>query len=213
MEEREPKRRALGAERGDDHFITQLNLATPIGPMVEFGDMAGEEDEMETMTYDDLITVKYTDCFACQNINSASLRENEVYFNMMKLYTDNSTAICRDGIYKLIRDYFVLHVKPELDLADESEGGVRDWPLECIKEHFLKHTMYATDEILRQINITAGLRNHMMNHLVKVGAGTKVKYDLNYIKTLISLNQELRKLRAMKKELPNLVGYDHVLNF
>lgn len=185
-------------------FIAHLNLSTPIGPMVEFSD-GMEEDDMEPMTYDDLVTVKHTDCFACENINSASLRENHLYYNMMKLYTDNSTSICRDSIYRLIKEYYDSYIK-------EKVNG-REWTLECIKEHFLKHTMYATDEILRQINITAGLRNHMMNHLVKVGGKTKVQYDINYIKTLISLNQELRKLRAMRKDLPNLVGYDNVLNY
>jgi hypothetical protein len=171
-----------------------------------YGDVDTEE-EMVSMTYEEVTDVGYSACFACENVDAEALRSNPVYLNMMKLYTDNATAICKDAIYKLIKTYFDREVKPRLH-------DNRDWSLVCIKEHFTRHTMYPTDEILMQIRITSGLRHHVMNHLVRRNpSGTSVVFDGNNIKTLISLDKELRVLRQLKAEIPSMVGYDNLLNY
>jgi hypothetical protein len=208
------RRRTEAAATSDDRgtLLADLTLDAPTNAVL-YGDPDDGEGAMERMTYDDLLDITHKECFACQRINSDSLRENEYFYKMMKLYTDNSTATCRESVYRLVKEYFDEEIKPLLD-KDEEDTGIKEWPLEVIREHFLRHSSYATDEVIRQINITTGLRNHMMNYLVQVDpTKEKVKYDINYIKTMITLNQEIRKLRSMKKELPNLIGYDHVLNY
>jgi hypothetical protein len=208
------RRRTTAPAAPDDRgtLLADLTLNAPTENIL-FGDGGSEGPPMERMTYDDLMDITHKDCFACQRINSDSLRENEYFYKLMKLYTDNSTATCRESVYRLVKEYFDEEIRPLL-IQDEDDEGIKEWPLEVIREHFLRHSNYATDEVIRQINITTGLRNHMMNYLVQVDhTKEKVKYDINYIKTMISLNQEIRKLRSMKKELPNLIGYDHVLNY
>jgi len=168
---------------------------------------AEDSSTMVPMTYEDMTAIAYTGCFACENLNAAALRENDVYFRMMKLYTDNAGSICKDAIYRLIKAFFDREVLPHLDAG-------RDWSLTCIRDHFLCHTMYPTDEILTQISATAGLRRHLMNNLAKKDvADGSITFNLNNIKTLIALNKELRVLRQMKKDIPGMVGFDETLNY
>lgn len=205
-----PRRSAPSAER--DSLLDSLNLnALPAGDL--FGDGPGDEDaNMARMSYEDLMEVKHKNCFGCQRINQESLKENEYYLSMMKLYRDNCGNTCSDSVYRLVKEYFDEEIKPILDV-DETDTGIKEWPLEVIREHFQRHTKYATDEVLRQINITTALRDHMMNFLVQVDSGgEKARYDVNYIKVMITLNQEIRKLRTMRKDLPNMIGFDNVLN-
>jgi hypothetical protein len=195
-----------------DSLLDSLNLnAVPAGEL--FGDGPGDDDaHMARMSFEDLVEVKHKNCFGCQRINQESLKENEHFLNMMKLYRDNCSNTCGESVYRLVKEYFDEEIKPILD-DDDTDTGIKDWPLEVIHEHFQRHTNYATDEVLRQINITTALRDHMMNFLVQVDSGgDKAKYDVNYIKVMITLNQEIRKLRSMRKELPNMIGFDNVLN-
>lgn len=195
-----------------DTLLNTLNLNAL--PTIE---AAGGDDDysdagMERLGFAELKAIKHRNCFACQRINQESLKENELFLNMMKLYKENVTNACGTSVYKLVKEYFDEEIKPVLD-SDPDDTELKDWPLEVIQEHFERHTNYATDEIIRQINITTALRDHLMNNLVKVDVTKdKAKYDVSYIKVMISLNQEIRKLRAMKKDLPTMIGFDHVLN-
>lgn len=207
-----PRRTSAPAAETRDNLLDTLNLnAVPAGDF--FGGADADEDaHMARMTYEDLVQVKHKNCFGCQRINQESLKENEYYLNMMKLYRDNCSNTCSETVYRMVKEYFDEEIKPFLD-RDDNDDGIKDWPLEVIREHFQRHTNYATDEVLRQINITTALRDHLMNNLVHVDESKdKAKYDVNYIKVMITLNQEIRKLRSMKKELPNMLGFDNVLN-
>ena len=207
-----PVRSSASSVENRDSLLESLNLnALPAGDL--FGDGPGDDDgNMARMSYEDLVEVKHKNCFGCQRINQESMKENEYYLNMMKLYRDNCSNTCGESVYRLVKEYFDEEIKPILE-ADETDNGIKDWPLEVIREHFQRHTNYATDEVIRQINITTALRDHMMNFLVQVDSGgEKAKYDVNYIKVMITLNQEIRKLRSMRKDLPNMIGFDNVLN-
>jgi len=197
-------------------ILDGLLLAAPLdGELSDNEDEADAEPELVPMTYEDITSVGYERCFACENITAVSLRQNEYYLNMMRLYTENSSSICKPAIYRLIKQYFDSEIMPELEESC-------DWTLDCIREHFTTHTMYPTDEILTQIHISAGLRKHLMNNLAKrevpregtmARANTPMKFDINNIKVLMQLNKELRVLRNMKSGIPAMVGFDPNLNY
>lgn len=181
-----------------------LDAFADLDPVSTADDM-DTEPQMFPVTFEDMTTVKHKQCYACNNITSASLRENKYHANMIGLYTDNSTSICKDVIYRLVKDYY------DQEIREQSQ---QEWPIDVIKEHFLCHTMYPTDEILTQINITSGLRRKLMDNIVqKNEAGDSVKFNINNAKLLISLNKELRILRKMKEEIPNMIGFDQTLNY
>ena len=170
------------------------------------------DDEIKTsfkpISYDEMTKIEHTNCFACLNITPMSLRENKYHYNLLKLYTDNSTSICKEAIFKLVKTYYDEEIFPITKI---------EWKIEAVREHFLFHTNFPTDEILRQISITSGVRKHLINNLVEknedIESGVKYKFQLNNLKMLISLNKELRILRNLKSELPQMLGYDTTLNY
>jgi hypothetical protein len=159
------------------------------------------------MSRADITTIEVHNCFACEYINSNTLRENNVFFKMIKLYTDNAANICKPAIYRMIKTYFDQHVKNNVNNYE--------WSLQSIEQHFTTHTMYPTDEILTQLSITTGLRNHIANNLGmrKSPDDTEVQFQDTNIKHLLNLNKELRILRTLRNDIPNMVGYDEVLHF
>jgi len=203
MSRRLPTRRTSGLDGASAEVLGALNI--------DESDIDLDNSGMETLTFDDLMQVQHENCFACQRINASTLRDNEYYYKMLQLYRDNATGTCLESVYCMVRDYFINEIKPFLD-ADNEDDGLKEWPLEVIREHFKRHTLYATDEIMRQINVTTALRDHLMNNLVQVNSKS-AKYDVKYIQTLINLNQEIRKLRSMKSEIPGWFGFDSTLNY
>ena len=182
-------------------LLDDIMLSEPINP----DGFTPECPKMIPVTFDEMTKVNHPKCYACTHITPASLRENKYHFNLLKLYTDNSTSICKDAIYALIKEYYDKEIKPNTDI---------EWHLAAIKEHFQSHTMYPTDEILRQINITQGVRSFLMDNLMERSEnGDTVKFQMNNLKMLISLNKELRTLRLLKNDVPGMIGYDQQLNY
>ncbi len=165
----------------------------------------GHEKERD-LTMTDLTTYsEASHCFFCTHINSKSLQENETFYNFMKLYTDNSMSVTKDAIFAMMLDFYNKYIKEHLN--------GRTLTLFEIKNHFTLHTSFATDEILTQINITKGIRRHVMNSLAKLDEEGKVVVNDANVKMLLSLNKELRTLQQTKDELPNHIGYDNTLSY
>lgn len=156
------------------------------------------------ISYEEMTRVNHPNCYACNHITPSSIKENKYHYNLMKLYTDNSTSICPEAIYKLVKDYYDEEIKPETQI---------EWSIEAIKEHFLTHTRFPTDEILRQINITQGVRKYLMDSLIEKTDDEEPKFNMNNIRMLVSLNKELRTLCQMKGEIPSMVGFNQELNY
>lgn len=185
-----------------------------------------DNDEGEPMSYEDLIDIGYSDCYACKHLNVESLNENEKYLYLMKLYTNNASTITRDAIYRKIKDYFDEYIKSDLVLIEkaklEIEGKpippddqikTEDWSLNCIKEHFERHTSFPTDEILTQLRIKRALRARLSNNLVEVTKEGKQKFISNNIKLLVTLDKEIQVLLKLKKDISTMVGYNATLDF
>lgn len=153
----------------------------------------------ELTTYNDA-----PNCFFCKYINTKSLQENELFYKFMKLYTDNSSSVCKDAIYDLMLKYYKNFIYNHVQM---------DLSIEQIKNHFTHHSSYATDEILTQIQVTKGIRRHLMNQLAKLDENGNVKINDNNVKLLMSINKELRILHQTKDELPNHIGYDSTLSY
>jgi len=157
------------------------------------------------VTFDEMSKVKYTDCYACSHITALSLKENRYHFQLMKLYTENSSSICKDAIFNLVKEYYDTQLFPKTEIV---------WTKEAIAEHFNTHTNFPTDEVLMQIAINESVRKYLMNNLIERSQdGERHKFQMNNLKMLISINKELRILRNSKNELPNQVGYDSTLNY
>lgn len=168
-----------------------------------------EEPDTEPMNYEELVDISYKSCYACENINSDALRENEHFLAMMKLYTSNATSLCKDAIFVLIKQYFDTHIKPELvELQIDS-----DWSLECIKEHFLYHTQFPTDEIITQLRTKRALRNRITDNMVERRSDGTLKFNINNIKLANELDKQIMALLNRKKEIPTMVGYSEMLDF
>lgn len=176
-----------------------------MGPPVD--DMShgfGDDKQKIPVSYEEITSMRHIECFACKNITPAALRENEYYFNMMKLYTDNSTSICKDACFLLVKEYYDRFILPLTNI---------DWTLAAIKEHFQRHTRYPTDEVLRQMTIAESVRSVLIEQLAEKTDDGKTTVNMNNVKLVLALNKELRTLRNLKAELPNMVGYDQNLNY
>ena len=162
-------------------------------------------DENNDISMKDLMSYSEAkDCFFCKYINSKSLQENEIFYNFMKLYTDNASAVCKDAIFDMMLNYFNEHIKEHINV---------NLTVQEIENHFTNHTRYATDEVLTQINMLKGVRRHLMNQVAKMDEDGGIKINDSNVKLLVSINKEIRTLTQMKDELPNHLGYDSTLNF
>lgn len=171
------------------------------------GDTVVEDDVMVPITFDEMTKVNHSDCWACHNVTPAAVRENKHIFNLVRLYTDNSTSICKDAIYSLVKEYYDTQIKPKTQNKVE-------WSLESIREHFMRHTRYPTDEIIRQIDMAEGIRTYLMDNLAQQNkTDGQIKFNHQNVKMLISINKELRILRNMKQEIPQMIGYDATLDY
>lgn len=178
-------------------LLDELNLDS-------LGGDTSEDKPTEYIDVDEITEIKYHNCFACKYINNETLAENDTYRAMMKLYTNNSTSISLDAIFRLIKEFYDNEIKPCT--------GV-EWSLEAIKEHFTKHTNYPTDEILRQITIKRALRNSLANNSIEKLVDGSLKFNLNNIKLVVTLDKELITLYKLKKDIANMIGYSESLNY
>ena len=173
-------------------------------PAIDPDDVSMGSNVKCPITYEEMTQVNHPNCYACNNITQQSIKENKYHFNLMKLYTDNSTSICKSAIYNLIKTYYDTEIFPETKI---------EWSLEAIKEHFLQHTRFPTDEILTQINVTQGIRKYLMDSLIEKNDKGGPKFNMENIRMLVSLNKELRTLRQLKEEIPSMVGFNQELNY
>ena len=163
------------------------------------------DDKFFNVSFAEMSRVEYTDCYACSHITTSSLKDNKYHYQLMKLYTENSTSICKDAIFNLVKEYYDTQLFPKTNIV---------WSKEAIVEHFNTHTNFPTDEVLMQIAINESVRKYLMNNLIEQSHdGERHKFQMNNLKMLISINKELRILRNSKNELPNQVGYDSTLNY
>lgn len=170
-----------------------------------------EEDTAEPMTYEELVDVQYTSCFACEYINQDAMRDNDNYLAMMRLYTQNAGSICSDAIFVQIKRFFDEVIKPDLDEVYRDKKI--DWSLKCIREHFLLHTSMPTDEILTQIRIKRALRTKLANNLVEKLADGRLRFNNHNIKHMLALDKEILVLLKSRKDIASMCGYNEVLDY
>lgn len=200
----------------DDIILTDPNLGLD----------EDQAEESEPMSYEELINVGYTDCYACKHMNVENIIKNEKYLKLMKLYTDNASTITRDAIFKKVKEYFDKFIKEDLIMIEKAKLELQgkpippddkikteDWTLECIKEHFDRHTSFPTDEIITQLRIKRALRSRLSNNLIETSSDGKQKFNQNNIKLLITIEKEIQTLLKIKKELPVMIGYNAMLDF
>lgn len=179
------------------------------------------DDSPDPMSYDELMDVKYTKCFACDNLHVKAIENNENYAYMMKLYTENSSAICKDAIYKNIHTYFHQNIVPDLlevKKIMEEQGQTEnipdtEWSLACIKEHFESHTNFPTDEILFQIRLKKALRNKLSNNLVNKNKDGTLTFNHKNIDIYMKLEKGIVELMRQKKDINTMVGFSPELNY
>lgn len=185
-----------------------------------------EPEENEPMSYEELIDIGYVDCYACKHMNIEALNVNDKYLTLMKLYTQNASTICRPAIFKMIKEYFDEFIVADLILIEkarlEYEGKpippdneivVEQWSMECIKEHFDRHTNFPSDEIIVQLRIKRSLRSRLTNNLIEITPAGKQKFNSNNIKLLVTLDKEIQVLLKLKKDISTMVGYNPSLDF
>lgn len=196
---------------GSDNSGTNSDMLNLLNINMDIDESDGTANTLERVSIDELINEpQYGECFACRYINEQSLNENELFYKLMKIYVDNVCTISRHAVFSLMHEFFQTEVKP----AMSNEGIAVNWTVDEIKTHFQFHTNFPTDEVLRQIRISTSLRNTLINYIVQMSSDkSEAKFDINYIKTAVLLNQEIRKLCSMKKDLPGLIGFNQSLNF
>jgi hypothetical protein len=200
----------------DDIILTDQNLGLD----------EDQPDESEPMSYEELINVGYSDCYACKYMNVENIIKNEKYLKLMKLYTDNASTITRDAIFNKVKEFFDKYIKSDLieiekakleiqgkDIPPDNQIKTEDWTIECIREHFDRHTNFPTDEIITQLRIKRALRTRLSNNLIEVKSDGKQVFNHNNIKLLVTIEKEIQALLRLKKEIPNMVGYNHTLDF
>ena len=158
----------------------------------------------------ELMTVKFKEeCFACNYINSSSLKANENFLKLMHVYTDNVISSTRESLWKMVKQYYDEFVRPHLP------ENIPTWTTECIAEHFMEHTNYPTDEILNQINIKKGIRRQIVNSLVYKSDKSDCEkiFDERNIKLLLQIDKEISRLYLLKGDISKMVGYSEVLDY
>jgi hypothetical protein len=174
-----------------------------------FGDNEEDEEQYVPMNVDELTSNEYTTCFACERINTTSMRSNEKYMAMMRMYSTNVGSMTKEAIFKLIKKYFDEFIKPDL----REIGDMSDWSLECVRNHFQTHTNFPTDEINHQLRIKRALRNHLANNLVDRSSEGKMKFNLNHIKMVSALDKEILVLLKSKKDISGMLHFSELLDY
>jgi hypothetical protein len=153
----------------------------------------------------DIDRTTYHRCFACEFITDASPNSTPEYRAMIKLYCDNSTSRTKDAVFALVKQYFDEVIKPEVAPVD--------WTIESIREHFTKHTNYATDEVLSQLSVMGTIRGALLDTIAFRDESGFTRVDVKVVKTLIVLQREIRELRKSREKLPQMLGYNENLKY
>jgi hypothetical protein len=183
-----------------------------------------EDDTMEPMSYDELVDVKYKECFACEHMHAKAIENNENYSCLMKLYTTNSANIAKDAIYKKIHTYFNEHIAPDLIelretmITEDDTDGLADiptpeWCVDSIKAHFESHTNYPSDELLFELRLKKSLRNKLTGCLVDKRADGSLSFNLKNIDMVNKLDTSIIALMKTKKDINGMLGYSRELDY
>ena len=167
-----------------------------------------DDGAFRPMDYNELVNQEYTQCYACDHINKGSLRDNDTFVDMMRMYTDNAASTFREASYRQIKEKFDEECREHTDY---------DWTLDQIREHFEKHTQYPTDEILFQIRVTKNLRNNFLKTVLSKRRTSEGREEIqahsNNVKILLQLQKEIRELMLSIEHVSKMAGYDTTLNY
>lgn len=180
-------------------------------------DEHGEEEENLTpavpVPIDTVVSIQHVECFGCLHINTKSIESNESYRNMMKLYAENSFIMSRESLFRLVKEFFDTVIKPELEeIADEGDGAPPAWSLDCIREHFNRHTRFPTDEICKQIQSKRGLRDVLADLIVEKQADGAYQINHNNLKAHSQIEKDIIALYKQLAERNKLGGYSGALD-
>lgn len=219
-----------------------------------FGIGLGEEDVQSTIAVpldiEDVIQVDIHDCYGCRYLHDESLRVNPHFKKIMEMYTQNAMNNVKDTMFKMIKEYFDVEIKPlaenlkEKDIEklqeqmeeleqDDSIGTRKkqtlrkqlesqmehvksaptEWTFEQIKEHFLHHTNFPSDDINNHLRILRGLHKKILNEVVVPNAEGGIKIHPQNFKYVLELEDRILKWRLRKKDIPNMIGYSQELNY
>lgn len=181
------------------------------------------------LKYDDLKDKEYDEnCYACEFVNNDSLRDNEDFLYMIKIYTDNIGNVSRESLFRMVKDHFDKYCKPyhkrQCDDCKKKESENEklpencleckeiDWTLESIREHFDFHTNYPTDEINKQLNINKRMRNFAVSSAI-YKKGDEIKLNNKNIKDILAIQREIRELMMIKGKINQMIGYSEILDY
>lgn len=168
-----------------------------------------ETYDFKPVSYDEFQKDGFRDnCYGCRHMNNDSLADNDVYMEIMKIYKDHiGTTMSRDAVFRMVKEHFDEYCKD----VDEGEE-VPEWTLDEIREHFDKHTSFATDEIHKQINICKKLRDNLLSSSIfKKGKETKI--NNKNVKDIMAIQREIRDLMMLKPKLSTMIGYNENINY
>jgi len=219
-----------------------------------FGIGLGDEDVQSTIAepldIEDVIQVDIHDCYGCRYLHDESLRKNPHFKKIMELYTQNAMNNVKDAMFRMIKEYFDVEIKPLIEilkdkdieklqehmeeLEDNDSLGNRkkhtlrkqfesqiehaksaptEWTFEQIKEHFLHHTNFPSDDINNHLRILRGLHNKILNEIVVRNAEGRISINEKNFKYVLDLEDRILKWRLRKKDIPNMIGYSQELNY
>lgn len=185
--------------------ILQDILDTNIA-MDEEKSVNGDDEELDykPIRYEELRQDEYSeDCYGCTHMNNDAIQENEKYYYMMKLYTENVSTSSKEAIFRMIKDYYDEYCK---------EDTGEDWTIESIREHFDKHTNFPTDELNKQIAINKKIRDITLS-CIMWKRGEDVKLMNKNLRDLLALNKDTRELMMLKGRINTMTGYCEKLNY
>jgi len=162
---------------------------------------------------DNIMANRHVDCFACLYVNKRSMEQNESYMNMMLMYKDNAFMMAPEALYNLIKSYFDETVRPEMQEALGASADVPDWSLECIREHFTRHTRFPTDELRKQLRSKKAIRDTLNDMIVEMSSTGDKKVRVDYLKELLKLEKEIVALLKSKECISTMLGYSETLNY
>jgi hypothetical protein len=172
------------------------------------------KEKLETLTYKDVLDTEYKQCYACEHLHSSSLEENENYRFMMRLYTENSSNVCKNAIYINIHKFYNDIIVPDLkEVRLKDDPPIMDWTVDSIREHFECHTNYPTDEIIFQIRMNKALRNKLANNIVERRHNGTMRFNIKNMDILMRLDKMIIELMKTKKDINSMVGYSKELDY
>lgn len=165
--------------------------------------------EVSALTREDILRMDHVDCYGCRFINNTSMVENETYNSMMRMYTQNAYSISRDALFRSMKAFFDTHV---VEMHTREGEAAPVWTLDCIREHFTRHTNFPSDEIRTQLVTARALRDKLTDHLMRQGVGG-AEFEYGNIKVMRELNKEILTLLNTQSNISSMVGYCVAMNY